>query len=141
MRRILLAVAFLALPLLPAPVLAVKATPVVNPMDADLDGNGHAVYRVGSLSAGSVAAVNGPTGGSVAVGLDHLGTARGLVTLGDDGSPQFGYPALTAGTFDPSVTGVAVDAGSLYLRRVDPSHGELWFKYGPNPTDWQRVAP
>lgn len=41
---------------------------------------------------------------------------------------------------DPLVSGRDVPAGSLGLRHVSDTQGELWFKSGPTPTDWQRIA-
>lgn len=119
---------------------------VTNPFTADVDGNGYSLFGLFNLSAQHVSVTN--SANAVSVGLDTMdGTdphgattvpsARGRVLLGDGGYPFFGYPSITAGTFDPSVQGVDLDAGSLFLRRVNASTGELWFKFGPNPTDWQ----
>jgi hypothetical protein len=41
---------------------------------------------------------------------------------------------------DPTLSGRDVPAGSLGLRHVSDTNGELWFKVGPLATDWTRIA-
>ena len=110
---------------------------LTNPLSADLDGGGFSLFGIFNLTAQNVAVTNS---GAVTVGLSSMGN-RGRVMLGDGGYPFYGYPSITAHTADPSVVGVDLESGSLLLRRVSPSIGELWFKTGPLATDWVRIAP
>lgn len=63
-------------------------------------------------------------------------TAGGFLNRVD---PASGISWL-AGEVDPRGQFQA-QPGSLYSRRVDASHGELWIQVGPAATDWQRIAP
>lgn len=50
---------------------------------------------------------------------------------------------IVSGTPDPSIAGAPygnTPAGSLYLRRVDADHGELWIKSGHLTTAWTCIA-
>jgi hypothetical protein len=41
---------------------------------------------------------------------------------------------------DPTLSGRDVPAGSLGLRHVSDTSGELWFKVGAGQTEWTRIA-
>ena len=123
---------------------------VTNPMTADLDGGGFSLYNIAGYIGHSLAITNeqnsvavgaSPMAGTDPHGATTVPSASGRIMLGDGGYPFFGYPSLTAHTYDPSIVGVDLDTGSLLLRRVDSAHGELWFKTGPLATDWVRIAP
>lgn len=112
-----------------------KLVTVTTPMTRDLDGGGFNVVNVANVqtAAGAILGGNGVAVSDVTV-VDHLGNFTTAMSL-------------RVGTFDPSLTGLDLNPGSLYLRRVggDPLQpwtgtGELWFKFGPTPTDWNRVA-
>lgn len=144
MRRLALICAALAVAI---PAAASHSAPpktqtVTNPMAADLNGGGFAIYNTSGISTRSFAVVN--DSGAVAVGAHADSTTdprpRGELRLGDGAYPIYGYPTVTAGTANPSVQGRDLDAGSLYLRRVDPQHGELWFHVGDAPAAWICVA-
>ena len=97
-------------------VAGAKVVTVTNPMTADLDGGGHAISNVSTLTAdwlvgNNKVSVNGET--------------------------------LLAGEQDPSL-GLTAPAGSLYLRRnpdaLNVAQGELWLKTGIYDGDWIKVA-
>lgn len=144
-----IAIGFLAATGLVAIMAAAPKVYVTNPLSADVLGAHFSVVDVAGVSAHDVGVLNEThavaVGLAAMVGTDQGGggpipSARGRVLLGDGGYPFFGYPSITALTFDPSVVGVDLDAGSLALRRVNASTGELWFKFGPNATDWQQIG-
>jgi hypothetical protein len=110
-----------------------KVATVTNPMGASLDGGGFNIGNVTNYetAAGAILGGDGITGWTVALAM----------------SPQTGpsAPPFTldfAGTADPSVAPPIGNnpVGSVYRRRVDSAHGELWFKTGPAATDWVKVA-
>lgn len=129
MRRVLGALLLGAL-IFAAPVAA-KVVNVTNPMTKDLDAAFYSITRVSEFQAANA----------------ELGTPDGnfgvlLMRDGSNDEASSGLVATIGGVQDPSTGFLGpVTPGSLYLRHVDASHGELWFKVGPAPTDWQRIAP
>lgn len=108
-----------------------KAVNVVNPMAADLDANGHAISN-----ASTVTTANG------AGALFNFLTAHSLnLSTGEDAYVDGPQLSVFAGSSVPT-SGVFGNQppGSLYLRQPDTTHGQLWFKAGPNLADWACVA-
>lgn len=93
-----------------------------NPTNIDSHGGTIDLSNGGSLNANSVGVLN--------IALDNPnGIDPGVNIL--------------SGTPDPSISGAPygnTPAGSLYLRRVDIDHGQLWLKSGRLTTDWTCVA-
>lgn len=102
-------------------------------MTVDLDGGSNAIKNLSALEADTVSAKVALYSGDFVAGGGH-GTIQLHV---GDGSGV----GIYAGTTDPSVSGVGLPAGSLYLRRMDANTGQLWFKTGPNATDWVKISP
>lgn len=129
MKRIVVAFALGAF-IVAAPVTA-KVVTVTNPMGADLDGAGHDIFGVANYQTSAGAILGGD---SV---LAHV------VTLSVDRPMAGPFLAVIAGTWDPLTEAPEgnLPVATLYQRRVDADHGELWFKVGPAATDWQRIAP
>lgn len=116
--------------------LAYAGKPSVNvtsPMTADLDGGGHNIVNVQNFitATGAILAGDGVLIHSAVFGTSVL-----------NGQIQQPFTEDFAGIVDPNtLTLDNPNVGSLYRRVVDSAHGELWFKSGPLPTDWVRVAP
>lgn len=116
MRRFIAGIAVGAL--IFAAAVGAKVVNVTNPMQADLDANAHDIFNLHDVFAD-----NGITAGS---GF-FIGTAD--------------WVAVKAGSPDPSSGfGIGSRPGSLYLRRVDADHGELWLKVAACQTCWTKVA-
>lgn len=66
----------------------------------------------------------------------HVGPNHG----GSDG--DFNSPCVLSGSADPSAgAGIATIMGSLYMRNVGDTTGELWCKTGVADTAWTKVTP
>lgn len=109
-----------------------KVANVTNPMNSNLNGNNYNIDNVGNYltSAGAV------------FGGDGL-SAWNVVYTTDQAQP-FSCPCTIdfAGTADPSIAPPIGNnpVGSLYRQRIDSAHAALWFKTGPNATDWTQVV-
>ncbi len=131
MRRLLAGLAIGALAF-GAGAVGAKVVTVTNPMSADLNANSFQVYN---------AAGYGVNGDETSVGPNFVATHEYWFSVnpGPLGDP---IVEVMAGTLTPSAdTGAATfKPGSLYLRHVDATHGELWFKTGPTAADWTCIA-
>jgi len=106
---------------------------VTNPFSSDVDGGGHNIFNVQNFitATGAIMAGDGVLIHSAVFGTSVL-----------NGEIQQPFTQDFAGIVDPNtLTLDNPNVGSLYRRVVDPAHGELWFKFGPLATDWQRIAP
>ncbi len=109
-----------------------KVATVTNPMSADLNANSFQVYN---------AAGYGVNGDETSVGPNFVATHEYWFSV-NAGPLDDPIVEAEAGTDAPSTDFGAstFKPGSLYLRHVDATHGELWFKTGPTATDWTCVA-
>lgn len=105
-----------------------KVATVTNPMTTDLNGGGNLIYNVSGLSA---------SGDETSLGANFVATHDYIVSV--DPGPLVGATvSVTAGSADPSATPDTHPAGSVYLRRIDSTHAELWFNTG---NGWTRLTP
>lgn len=101
-----------------AGAVGAKLVNVTNPMQADLDANYHAITNVSEL------------------GVSDAVTASGAFLTGSGV-----HVSVLAGYTDPTCCPALIaQPGSIYLRTVDPSHGQFWIKTGPNNADWTLVG-
>lgn len=115
-----------------AGAVGAKVATVTNPMSADLNANTFQVYN---------AAGYGVNGDETNIGANYVGTHEYLFSV-NHGVLDDPIVEAMAGTLAPSAdTGAATfKPGSIYLRHVDATHGELWFKTGPTAADWACIA-
>ncbi len=109
-----------------------KVATVTNPMSADLNANHFQVYN---------AAGYGVNGDETNIGANYVATHEYWFSV-NPGPLDDPIVEAKAGTLAPSAdTGAATfKTGSIYLRHVDATHGELWFKTGPTAADWTCIA-
>lgn len=122
-----------------------KVVGVTNPMTANLDGGGFQIVNVGTVRAsgaglnlfdGSVQALGSVITGN---GAPNPGAFGIVIPIGGGQSAQLNILAGTlAPTVDPAVA--TAQPGSLFQRRVDSLHGELWFKTGSTVAEWACIA-
>ncbi len=128
-RRLPLILSVLALVVSLASPVGARLVNVTNPMQSDLDAADHNIIHVGNLVTSADAGIGGTsvTAHTYLLKDNTMGTFVGLIVGG-----------TTEPTVDPP-DGVTMP-GAVYVRRVDPTHGELWFKTGPTAADWVKVA-
>lgn len=134
MRRFLLPFALLAAVLIAAP--GPKATPVTNPLTADIDAAGHSILNVATLTAaGNITAQANIQTSGYFVGQSLVSMGGTMILEPADTS----VIAITSGRNAPTVTCPAgVNAGSLYVQGYPTP--ALW-QLIAGPCDWQRIAP
>jgi len=125
MLRRYLGILLLGALILAAPVAAATSFAVKTPMQRDLDGGGYGIANVTSVVATGFMRITQP------------GAISGPLIFSD----VSGDVAIYGGSLDPASGAVTGSPGSLYLRHVSASAAELWFKFGPADTDWQRLSP
>lgn len=104
-----------------------KVATVTNPMSADLDANHFQVYN---------AAGYGVNGDETNIGANYMGTKDLLLSVAPGVLGNSPLATVTAGTADPNSD--PHGAATLYLRRIDSTHAELWFNTG---SGWTKVTP
>lgn len=137
MKRLPLALSLIALIVaLASPAFAGKVMGVVNPMNSDLDANGHEILGVSEVTLSD----GGALGAGVPGALTVYGPNDTQLILAHGGVGMF---RILTGTADPAATGAEANPGSIYLRLVNEFgffRGELWFKSGNTPDGWVKVA-
>ena len=104
-----------------------KVATVTNPMSADLNANSFQVYN---------AAGYGVNGDETNIGANYMGTKDVLLSTAPGVLGASPLATVTAGTADPNTD--PHGAATLYLRRIDSTHAELWFNTG---NGWTRLTP
>ena len=131
--------------LLFAGAVGAKVMTVTNPMSASLNANGYDITNASTMNAINFEA-DGYLRGHNLIAVNGAGANEANVSSCDDVygclflQAGDGYgPGVRAGTADPTTTCPIMAAGSVYLRHVDPTHGEEWV-LTTSPCGWAKVA-
>lgn len=112
-----------------------KTVTVVTPMKQDLDANGYSILNANAITAtGNITAQSNIQTSGYFVG-DKLVAMSGEMILEP---PDTSVISISSGAFDPSVTGLDKNTGSVYFRGAPTP--QAWLHTGTDPHAWTCFA-